>query len=240
MRALQYIACVQVSLARHATPAGPPADVLARQLVGFFRYAWSTQRLASSCARSPSSTSRFTPAEDAARCSSRARRALVGQGRGRAARDLPPRGEPRRRPARAARARRARGGPGRPPGQARAHRPREGERLVERADRGADRARSSACSDGFTVTSAQARRRARRDPRAAGDRALLPARTAGDDPPARDHRAEPQVVDARRDELRALHDHARQHGRERRAAVDPVGPRRLAVGARVDRSTPTR
>ena len=33
---------------------------------------------------------------------------------------------------------------------------------------------------------------------------------------------EPEVVHARRDVLRALHDHARQHRRERRAAVDPA------------------
>ena len=43
-------------------------------------------------------------------------------------------------------------------------------------------------------------------------------------PPLR--RGEPQVVDARRRLLRAVHDHARQHGRERRAAVDPARPRR--------------
>ena len=50
-----------------------------------------------------------------------------------------------------------------------------------------------------------------------------------------DHRREQPLVDARRDVLRAVHDHARQHGRERRAAVDPARPARLAVGARVDR-----
>ena len=33
---------------------------------------------------------------------------------------------------------------------------------------------------------------------------------------------QPQVVDAVRHVLRAVHDHARQHGRERRAAVDPA------------------
>ena len=33
------------------------------------------------------------------------------------------------------------------------------------------------------------------------------------------------MVDARRSRVRALHDHARQHGRERRAALDPGGPR---------------
>ena len=43
-----------------------------------------------------------------------------------------------------------------------------------------------------------------------------------------------KLVDARRDVLRAVHDHARQHGRERRAAVDPARPARLAGGARVD------
>ena len=50
-----------------------------------------------------------------------------------------------------------------------------------------------------------------------------------------DHRREPQVVDARRDVLRAVHDHARQHGRERRAAFDPARPRGFALGAGVDR-----
>ena len=53
-------------------------------------------------------------------------------------------------------------------------------------------------------------------------------------PPPRERR-EQQVVDARRDVLRAVHDHARQHGRERRAAVYPARPARLAGGARVDR-----
>ncbi len=40
---------------------------------------------------------------------------------------------------------------------------------------------------------------------------------------------EPQVVDARRRLVRAVHDHARQHGRERRAAVDPEVARRRSV-----------
>ena len=48
-------------------------------------------------------------------------------------------------------------------------------------------------------------------------------------------RGEPQVVDAGVGLVRALHDHARQHGRERRAAVDPARPRRRPLGARVDR-----
>ena len=52
-------------------------------------------------------------------------------------------------------------------------------------------------------------------------------------PPPRERRKQP-LVDARRDVLRAVHDHARQHGRERRAAVDPARPARIAVGARVD------
>ena len=43
------------------------------------------------------------------------------------------------------------------------------------------------------------------------------------------------MVDARRDVLRAVHDHARQHGRERRAAVDPARPARVALEPRVDR-----
>ena len=40
----------------------------------------------------------------------------------------------------------------------------------------------------------------------------------------RHHRRQPPLVDPRRDVLRAVHDHARQHGRERRAAGDPEGP----------------
>ena len=44
----------------------------------------------------------------------------------------------------------------------------------------------------------------------------------------------PHVVDALRDVFRAVHDHARQHGRERRAAVHPARPRRDPVDARVD------
>ena len=49
----------------------------------------------------------------------------------------------------------------------------------------------------------------------------------------RDRREQP-LVDARRDVLRAVHGDARQHRRERFAAVDPARPARLAVGARVD------
>ena len=43
------------------------------------------------------------------------------------------------------------------------------------------------------------------------------------------------MVDARRGRGRAVHDHARQHGRERGAAVDPAGPRHQHLGARVGR-----
>ena len=39
-----------------------------------------------------------------------------------------------------------------------------------------------------------------------------------------------QVVDARRDVLRAVHDHARQHGHERRAAIDPEVTSAPALG----------
>ena len=48
------------------------------------------------------------------------------------------------------------------------------------------------------------------------------------------HRRQPPLVDPRRDVLRAVHDHARQHGRERRAAVDPARPARLDLRPRVD------
>src|SRR6187200_2839723 len=44
-----------------------------------------------------------------------------------------------------------------------------------------------------------------------------------------------KVVDARRGLVRALHDHARQHRRERRAALDSGGPRSDALPAAVDR-----
>ena len=43
------------------------------------------------------------------------------------------------------------------------------------------------------------------------------------------------MVDPRRGVARALHDHARQHGRERRASVDRARPRPLALRARVGR-----
>ena len=48
-------------------------------------------------------------------------------------------------------------------------------------------------------------------------------------------RGEPQVVDARSGRVRPVHDHARQHGGERRAADDGEGPPRLDLVARVDR-----
>ena len=43
------------------------------------------------------------------------------------------------------------------------------------------------------------------------------------------------MVDARRCRLRPLHDHARQHDRERRAAFDPAQPAHVDLLARVDR-----
>jgi hypothetical protein len=46
---------------------------------------------------------------------------------------------------------------------------------------------------------------------------------------------EPEVVDARSRRAGAVHDHARQHRRQRRAALDPARSRRQALGARVDR-----
>ena len=83
------------------------------------------------------------PAEDAAP-GRRARRDALGQGRGRAARDLPPRGKPRRRLARAARPRGARRGPARPPREAGAHQP-QGRPPDGAAGRRADPLASSAC-----------------------------------------------------------------------------------------------
>ena len=56
-----------------------------------------------------------------------------------------------------------------------------------------------------------------------------------EDPIAADERRQPPLVGARGDVLRAVHDHARQHGRQRRAAVDPAQPARLHLVARVDR-----
>ena len=43
-----------------------------------------------------------------------------------------------------------------------------------------------------------------------------------------------QVADPGRDVLRPVPDHARQHDRQRRAALDPARPRRVALDARVD------
>ena len=167
-------------------------------------------------------------------------RPLSRQGRGRAARHLPPRRQPRRRPARPARPGGAPRGPERPPREARAHH-RKGDAPRRAADRGPGRARSRSCwTASPSPSGASSATRSTRSSRGPRSRATAREGRRADDPAARDHRAEPQVVDARRDELRAVHDHARQHGRERRAAVDPEGPRRLAVGARVDRSTPTR
>ena len=54
------------------------------------------------------------------------------------------------------------------------------------------------------------------------------------------HRRQPPLVDPRRDVLRAVHDHARQHGRERRAAGDPEGPALARSAAWNGPSTPTR
>ena len=50
-----------------------------------------------------------------------------------------------------------------------------------------------------------------------------------------DRTRQSQVVDAVRDVLRAVHDHARQHDRERRAADHPARARRVAGQPRVDR-----
>ena len=55
-----------------------------------------------------------------------------------------------------------------------------------------------------------------------------------DDQPAAPERRQPALVDARRDVLRAVHGDARQHRRERRAAVHPARPRRVDRRPRVD------
>src|SRR5690242_16642316 len=60
---------------------------------------------------------------------------------------------------------------------------------------------------------------ARRSPR---HTARTAPRPADDETPPPDHRGKRQVVDARSDVLRAVHHHARQHRRERRAAFDPA------------------
>ena len=54
------------------------------------------------------------------------------------------------------------------------------------------------------------------------------------DPTPSPLRGEPPLVDAGGDVLRAVHGDARQHRRQRRAAVDPAQLRRLAVVAGVD------
>ena len=56
---------------------------------------------------------------------------------------------------------------------------------------------------------------------------LVGTNQCGGESVARKHirRGEPEVVDAGGGLVRPVHDHARQHGRERRAAVDPARPR---------------
>ena len=65
------------------------------------------------------------------------------------------------------------------------------------------------------------------DPRAARRASRPPSPTSPithDPHSQRHHRRQPPLVDPRRDVLRAVHDHARQHGRERGPAGDPEGP----------------
>ena len=67
--------------------------------------------------------------------------------------------------------------------------------------------------------------------RPAGSLAVRPSRLSAGKPlreTTSAHEREPQVVDARRRLVRPVHDHARQHGRERRAAGDPARPRTSA------------
>src|SRR5438270_3808790 len=60
---------------------------------------------------------------------------------------------------------------------------------------------------------------------------LVPANSARQD----FRTGEQKVVDARRPLLLAVHDHARQHGRERRAALDQARSRPPGLRARMDR-----
>ena len=144
------------------------------------------------------------------------------QGALRAPRALAPGDEPHRRRACCAAAPRAPRGRRRPPHQARAphrRRPRRSSsRIVDGPPRGLEQFASTLSDE-------------QRD-RLHG-RALRPPATARRTPHDRSHppqRRQPPLVDARRDVLRAVHGDARQHGRERRAAVDPARPARAISG----------
>ena len=174
-----------------------------------------------------------------ARGAQRARDLAVGEGALDVARLLARQLEPRGRRARAPRPARAPRGRARPPRQAPdRHRRRAARR--SRASTACACAASSASPRTSPPTSATASPRrstaCRHPPDPPADRQDAPHGLR----PSRPARRQPPLVDARRDVLRAVHDHARQHGRERRAAVDPARPRRLARRTSSGRSTPTR
>ena len=188
--------------------------------------------------------SHLHPDEGADDARGRPRRGAEPQAGRRGARALAAVREPRRRRAGQARPRRAHRGPrGPPPAPARADRVGAAGSPTGSWPRGS---RASASSPPRSTTSERERLDAALDAaaRARGDLGRLPpVPKAGhtDDPiPPPDHRRQPQVVDARRDVLRAVHDHARQHRRERRAAVDPGATSAPASPASSGRSTATR
>ena len=138
-------------------------------------------------------------------------------------------------------------------GQAVARRSHGGSRRSPPASAGPDRRRPGArrpdharAAGGARAVRRLARRRGAAAPhrgagpaaRPRGDRGRSTASTEGtptDDPiQPPDHRRQLQVVDARRDVLRPVHDHARQHGGQRRPAVDPGRPRLEPLEPRVD------
>ena len=146
------------------------------------------------------------------------------QGARRAAEPVAPRGLARRRPARPAR-----------PGRA--------DRVRARTAARASWPCSPPAASCSTISPGRARAPSSagpsRSPTTSRPRSSTPSSPSSKGPPPRDRpdspqRGEPPLVDARGDVLRPLHDHARQHGRERRAAVHPARPRRLALRARVD------
>ena len=132
--------------------------------------------------------------------------------------------QPHRRRAPAPRLARAPRGRARPPHEAHRASPTDGRDVARRIDE----ARLEGLEEFTASLPPEQRDRALRRPR----RPPPPHMTRIT---RRHHRRQPPLVDPRRDVLRAVHDHARQHGRERRAAVDPARPRQLDRRPRVDR-----
>ena len=136
------------------------------------------------------------------------------------ARPVPPGHQPRRGRPRPARRGQAHRGPARPPLQA-LDRQRPWPAHL-RSLRGDPRTPASSASWRSSPTTSARRSRPALRPRSPED--------STHDRPHSPQRGQPPLVDAGRDVLRPLHDHARQHGRERGAAVHPGRPGRLAVG----------